>query len=327
MDWSGNQSLEMTAWFLSWKIAGEVCMSYPIHKKIFILNQRLIRALSAVLILLLINRLQATGRTFDQDYSENLQTKQRTEFTKEELKAKTLFDKSMDMDEQGIGSLKEKLQLRQKVAELAPETWFGHFSKAWLAGQNNDLEQEEQELLIVIEMKPDFAEAYDNLGIVYFNTERRGKAVESFRKAIELNSKLVFTWNNLGVVWMSDGWMQEAMVHFRKSSELRPGYGEPLINIASILQRLGNYGLAICYARAGLSSMPDSPKILFFLGRLYSEAGNIVHARLLLKQSLVLNEMQGDARELLTEIAQSTNFGFRIKTDEDYSSFKKKSPG
>ena len=49
----------------------------------------------------------------------------------------------------------------------------------------------------VISLKPDYADAYNNLGIAYQNQGRIEEAIEAFTKALSIQHDLVDAWNNI----------------------------------------------------------------------------------------------------------------------------------
>ena len=73
-----------------------------------------------------------------------------------------------------------------------------------------------------IEVKPDYADALNNLGAVLF---RQGKLVEAeaaFRRAIELKPGLADAHSNLGAALFAHGKLSEAVTALQKAIELKP---------------------------------------------------------------------------------------------------------
>src|SRR6266508_3134966 len=70
-----------------------------------------------------------------------------------------------------------------------------------------------------IELDPQYAEAYHNLGLAL---AQQGKAEEAYRAAIQLAPRLAVAYLRLGQVLNVEGRKDEAKVAFRKAKELDP---------------------------------------------------------------------------------------------------------
>ena len=75
--------------------------------------------------------------------------------------------------------------------------------------------------LRTIQLKPDHAQAYSNLGIALQDSGRAEEAIAAFRRAIELNPALARTHVNLGALLLDSGQAEAAM------AQLRPGDPAP----------------------------------------------------------------------------------------------------
>src|SRR5436853_3158950 len=75
-----------------------------------------------------------------------------------------------------------------------------------------------------IQLKPDYAEAHNDLGMAYCRLNRNDEAIESFRQAIRLNPRLAEAYYNLGTAYYNLGRLQEAMTSFKQAVGLKPDY-------------------------------------------------------------------------------------------------------
>jgi protein O-GlcNAc transferase len=83
-----------------------------------------------------------------------------------------------------------------------------------------------------VEIKPDYANAHQNLGVALVGQGQFDAAIVHFRKALELKPDFPdITHNNLGIALARRGQFDEAIAHFRKALELRPDYAEARKNL------------------------------------------------------------------------------------------------
>ena len=80
-----------------------------------------------------------------------------------------------------------------------------------------------------IELKPDYPEAYDNLGVVL--EKKLDEAVAAYRKAIELKPDDPEAYINLGIALADQKKLAEAVAAYRKAIELKPDFAEAYNNL------------------------------------------------------------------------------------------------
>ena len=75
-------------------------------------------------------------------------------------------------------------------------------------------------------MKPDYAEAYYNLGVTIKELGRLDEALASYRQAIALKPNYAEAYNNLGIMLQELGRLDEALASYRQAIALKPDYAE-----------------------------------------------------------------------------------------------------
>ncbi|MBD2387513.1 tetratricopeptide repeat protein, partial [Cylindrospermum sp. FACHB-282] len=71
-----------------------------------------------------------------------------------------------------------------------------------------------------IQLNPNYADAYNNLGIALGNQKKLDEAVVAFQKAIQLNPNYGLAYNNLGVALSQQKKLDQAVVAFQKALSL-----------------------------------------------------------------------------------------------------------
>ena len=82
-----------------------------------------------------------------------------------------------------------------------------------------------------VSLKPDYAEAYFNLGVVLKASGRLNLAVESYKKAIALLPNYLGAHNNLGNALKQIGRLEEAVVSYQNAIAIKPDYAEAYNNL------------------------------------------------------------------------------------------------
>ena len=160
-----------------------------------------------------------------------------------------------------------------------------------------------------IALRPDYAEAYNNLGtvlkaqgkleearacfertlaaypnvaLVHYNLgnvlgmlHRPAEAIASLRRAIELDSRYVAAYNNLAIVLLNQHQVAEAEDCCRRAIALDPNYAEAYNSLGNVLKALGRLDESThCYQRA-LALRPNSAEALNNLGAVLLALGNL----------------------------------------------------
>jgi superkiller protein 3 len=75
-------------------------------------------------------------------------------------------------------------------------------------------------------------EAYNNLGITYKEMGDLDKAIECFKKVLEIDDSYVKAYNNLGAALAEKGDIARAIEAFTKAISVNPGYANSYKNLA-----------------------------------------------------------------------------------------------
>ena len=76
-----------------------------------------------------------------------------------------------------------------------------------------------------MELKPDYADAYNNWGVALANLKRLEEAIEKYKKATDLQPNYAKAYNNWGKALEKLGRNEEAQEKFKKAEELRGSKG------------------------------------------------------------------------------------------------------
>ncbi|PEU75287.1 hypothetical protein CN394_27545 [Bacillus anthracis] len=87
-----------------------------------------------------------------------------------------------------------------------------------------------------IELKPDYAQAHNNRGLVFESKGNQEEAIRDYTKAIELKPDYALAYYNRGIVFNSKGNQEEAIKDFTMAIGIEPQYGSKLDPIIKSLR-------------------------------------------------------------------------------------------
>jgi len=137
------------------------------------------------------------------------------------------------------GELDKSIVELRRAGELDPKdpVTFNDIAVALTAV--NDYKQAMEAVETAIKLKPDFANAYNNRGMIYYNTKKYKESIVSFRQAIALDPALAAAHNNLGTALAMTGKVKDSLKCYIEAIRLKPDWDYALYNVAVSYLKLG----------------------------------------------------------------------------------------
>ena len=105
-----------------------------------------------------------------------------------------------------------------------------------------------------IELRPDFAEAYNNRGYAAYSKYDGSDPLVDLNRAIELRPNFPHAYNTRGCIYMARGQADLAIADFGRAIALQPDYPRAFRNRANLLMRKGRVREAFAdFERAGIN--------------------------------------------------------------------------
>ena len=156
------------------------------------------------------------------------------------------------------------------------------------------MDEASRALLSAVTIEPGFAEAHNNLGLVYRMLGDLEKAVSSFGQAILLRPKHHETHKNLsGALLLSDD-LDGAAKSMEKALELEPGDFPGWLHLGDIYFRRPDYRQAEKVFRTALEVDPTSPDAHSALGKVLEKLSRAVDAEIACRRAIELDPTHSD---------------------------------
>jgi Tfp pilus assembly protein PilF len=114
----------------------------------------------------------------------------------------------------------------------------------------------------VVELRPDFPEAYNNLGVAYRKKGNLDKALESFNRALKLRQDYSKARSNRGWVYVEQGKWREARADFEQALRVNAHDEGALYGLSHVLKEARDYAGA---EQALSQLMAQSPNFVYWL--------------------------------------------------------------
>jgi tetratricopeptide (TPR) repeat protein len=162
---------------------------------------------------------------------------------------------------QGKFELSEKLL--DEVIKKYPNLTEARLSRAELYTAINQFDKAAEEYLyIILYINPKNAEAYNNLGNIYFKTGNLVEAIEHFERALSLNPKLTIAYSNLGNALRAHRNFYGAIECCELCLKINPNFIQAYLNQALCYQALLEFNKALEVLEHAFEQFPDNEFIL-----------------------------------------------------------------
>ena len=141
------------------------------------------------------------------------------------------------------GRILEAEDLTRKLIDSNPKVVFLYNLLGLILVEQKEIDQALQYYEKGIKIDSNFAEIYNNMGILFYKNKYSGNAkkIEDFyKRSISLNENISEPHSNLGNLYKSQNKYVEAKKCYKKAIEINPKFSFALLNLASLYLSLGN---------------------------------------------------------------------------------------
>jgi len=143
--------------------------------------------------------------------------------------------------------------------------------------------------------RPGYADAHANLGLALAEQSRIAEAIAHFQRALALDPGHVNAHNNLGLALAAQGRFSDAEIHFARVLELNPGHPSAHLSLATALLAQRRMADAIPHLERALELNPDNADLHNNLGVALMARGRSAEAAAHYERALELNPSHADA--------------------------------
>ncbi|MDB9870387.1 tetratricopeptide repeat protein [Alphaproteobacteria bacterium] len=146
-----------------------------------------------------------------------------------------------------------------------------------------------------ISLKPDYADAYYNMGNVLKDQGKLDEAIEAYNKSISLKPDFVVSYYNMGNILKNQGKLDEAIKAYNKSISLNPDYTDAYSNMGNALKDQGKLDEAIEAYNKAISLKPDYADAYYNMGNALKDQGKLGKAIVAYNKAISLKSDYADA--------------------------------
>jgi len=158
---------------------------------------------------------------------------------------------------QDQGKLEEAIEAYNKSLAIKPDYAEAYYNMGNALKVQGKLEEAIEAYNKVLAIKPDYAEAHHNKGNALKDQGKLEEAIEAYNKALAIKPDYAETYNNMGNALQEQGKLEEAIDAYNKSLAIKPDFAEAYYNMGNALKDQGKLEEAIEAYNKALAIKPD----------------------------------------------------------------------
>ncbi|MBT5796475.1 MAG: tetratricopeptide repeat protein, partial [Porticoccaceae bacterium] len=146
-----------------------------------------------------------------------------------------------------------------------------------------------------IKIKPDYAEAYGNMGIALKDKGEVDAAIDSYKQALKIKPDYADAYSNMGVALKGKGDLDAAIESYKQAIKIKPDYADAYSNMGIALKNKGELDAAIDSHKQAIKIEPDYAGAYNNMGVALYEKGELDAAIDSYKQAIKIKSDYADA--------------------------------
>ena len=139
-----------------------------------------------------------------------------------------------------------------------------------------------------LKIKPDYAEAYNNMGVALQDKGDLESAIGSYKQALKIKPSHAEAYNNIGNALKHKGDLEAAIDSYKQALKIKPNYCEAYMNLGNALQDKGDLEAAIDSYKQAIK-IKTSAEAYNNMGAILMMKGEVAAAMDSFKQALEIN--------------------------------------
>jgi len=184
------------------------------------------------------------------------------------------------------GQFTQAVAQAEAMAQSFPKSFFVWNLLAAAQASLGETEKALEGFRKTIELNPNYADGHSNLGAMLVRQGKLAEAAASFKRTLQIKPDYAEAYNNLGNILKGQGKLDEALESYKRALEIKPNYPVAYNNLGNALKDQGKLDEAVASCKRALEIKPDFAEAYINLGNALKEQGKLDEAVASYKQAL-----------------------------------------
>ena len=222
----------------------------------------------------------------------------------------------------GLMQFDDAIDNYKKALKIKPDYAEAYYNMGIALKKKGDLEGAIVSYKHALEIKPDYAEAYYNMGNALKDKDNFEAAIISYKNALEIKSDYAEAYYNMGIALKKNGDLEAAIDSYKNALKIKPNHAEAYINMGNIQKDKGDLEAAIDSYKNALKIKPGHAEAYYNIGDVLRDKGDLEAAIDSYKKAIEIKSDYSEAKESLVSLmtsyrTQKENSNLIIKVNEE----------
>ncbi|MDG2473914.1 MAG: tetratricopeptide repeat protein [Paracoccaceae bacterium] len=165
-----------------------------------------------------------------------------------------------------LSQLDAALMAYNKAVTIKPDYADAYYNMGVVLNEQDKPKQAIKAYNKALDIKPDFTQAYYNMANTFKEQGNLEKAIEAYQKALDNKPDYAEAYNNMGNALKEQGKLEKAIGAYNKALDIKPDYLYAYSNIGAVLQKQGKSEEAVDAYYKALDIKPDYAEAFYNMG-------------------------------------------------------------
>ena len=157
-----------------------------------------------------------------------------------------------------LSKLDDAIIAYTKAVYLKPDYADAYYNMGNALNDQGKLKDSIEAYKTALSIKPDYAEAHNNMGLALQDIDNLDDAIRAFKKSIIVKPDYADAYYNMGNALNDQGKLKDSIEAYKTALSIKPDYAEAYNNMGNALQELGKLKAALKSFNKALSLEPDN---------------------------------------------------------------------
>jgi tetratricopeptide (TPR) repeat protein len=163
----------------------------------------------------------------------------------------------------------------KKALSIKPDYAEAYSNMGLALRDKGDLDASIDSCKKALSIKPDYAEAYSNMGLALRDKGDLDASIDSFKKAIKIKPDFAEAYSNMGIALKDKGDLKAAKDSYKQALSIKPDYAEAYSNMGAILKDMGDLDASIDSCKKAIKIKPDFAEAYSNMGVALKDKGDL----------------------------------------------------
>ena len=176
---------------------------------------------------------------------------------------------------EALGQFDASIDSYKQALKIKPDYADAYYNMGNVLRNKGDLETAIDSYQQAVKIKPDYADAFNNMGVALNDKGDLLAAIDSYEQAVKIKPDYTDAFYNMGITLNNKGDLDAAINSYKQAIKIKPNFARAHYTMGNILKDKGDLDAAIVSYQDALKIKPDYAEASYNMGNALKDKGNL----------------------------------------------------